>query len=71
MSVKVTTLRLPECLAAELKAVARTDGVTVSDAVREAVGKHIAERRSDEGFQGRLKNLLREDEAVLKRLAEP
>ena len=42
----------------------------VSEAVREAIEKHIAERRADKGFQERLKELLEEDRKVLKRLAE-
>lgn len=36
MSTKVMSLRLSEELAAELAAVARTDGIPVSGAVREA-----------------------------------
>jgi len=42
----------------------------VSEAVREAIEKHIAERRADEQFQKRLKQLLEEDQQVLKRLAQ-
>jgi predicted DNA-binding protein len=69
MTTKVTSLRLPEHMAAELSAVARTDDMPVSEAVREAIEKHIAERRADEQFQKRLKKLLQEDQEVLKRLA--
>jgi predicted DNA-binding protein len=71
VTTKVTSLRLPDCMAAELTAVARTDGTPVSEAVREAIEKHIEERRADEGFQERLKEILKEDQEVLKRLAEP
>ena len=70
MATKVTTLRLPDFMAAELAAVARADDMPVSEAVREAIEKHIDERRSDKSFQSRLKRLLEEDQAVLKRLAE-
>jgi Arc/MetJ-type ribon-helix-helix transcriptional regulator len=70
MPTKVTTLRLPDFMAAELAAVARADEMPVSEAVREAIEKHIAERRADKGFQQRLKRLLEEDQEVLKRLAE-
>ncbi|HYQ79742.1 MAG TPA: ribbon-helix-helix protein, CopG family [Solirubrobacterales bacterium] len=69
MSTKATTLRLPESLSAELKAVARADGVTVSDAVREAVGKHITERRTDEDFQQRLRERMERDREVIERLS--
>jgi post-segregation antitoxin (ccd killing protein) len=57
-------------MAAELAAVARADGIPISEAVRQAIGKHIAERRADEEFQKRLKKLLEEDQKVLKRLAK-
>lgn len=70
MSTKVTTLRLPDYMAAELAAVARADGVTVSEVVREAIAKHIAKRRADEGFQERVKLLLEEDQKLLKRLTK-
>jgi predicted DNA-binding protein len=69
MSTKATTLRLPEQQAAELAAVARADGMTTSEAVRQAVDKHIAARRSDPDFQKRLAVLLREDREVLERLS--
>jgi predicted DNA-binding protein len=70
MATKVTTLRLPDFMAAELAAVARTDDMPVSEAVREAIEKHIADRRADKGFQRRLKKRLEEEQAVLKRLAD-
>jgi predicted DNA-binding protein len=70
MSTKVTSLRLPDYMAAELAAVARTDDMPVSEAVREAIEKHIADRRSDQDFQKRLKKRLEEDQEVLKRLVE-
>jgi len=57
-------------MAAELAAVARADNMPVSEAVRAAIEKHIAERRADKDFQKRLKQLLEEDQEVLKRLAE-
>jgi len=69
MNVKITTLRLAAELADELAAVARADEMTVSDAVREAVGKHIAERRADPDFQNRLKERMEETRAVMERLA--
>jgi predicted DNA-binding protein len=70
MPTKVTSLRLPDYMAAELSAVARADDMPVSEAVREAIEKHISERRVDEDFQKRLQKLLEEDQKVLKRLAK-
>ena len=62
------SLRLPRETAADLEAVARTDGVPVSEAVREAINDHIASRRADKDFQARLKQRLDEDREVLERL---
>lgn len=67
---KATSLRLSPELAAELSAVARADGVPISDVVRVAIGKHIATRRSDEDFQARLKEQMEKDRELLERLAE-
>jgi predicted DNA-binding protein len=70
MATRATSLRLPEHMAAELAAVARADDMPVSEAMREAIEKHIAERRADKDFQKRLKQVFEEDQQVLKRLAE-
>jgi predicted DNA-binding protein len=70
MAIKAMSLRLPEELAAELAAIAETDEMPISEAVREAIDKHIAERRADKGFQERLKKRLEQNREILERLAE-
>ena len=69
MAIKAMSLRLPEEKAAELAAIARTDEMPVSEAIREAIDNHIAARRADKDFQQRLKKRLEEDRQVLERLA--
>lgn len=69
MSPKAMSLRLAENQAAELAAVARADGMPISEAIREAIDKHIAERKTDPDFQKSLKACLEEDQRVLERLA--
>jgi predicted DNA-binding protein len=54
---KALSLRLPEDKLVELAAVARADEMHVSDAVREAIDKHIASRHADKECQRRLKRL--------------
>lgn len=66
---KAMTLRLPEDKAAELEAVARADEMPVSEAVREAIDRHIEERRNDKEFRDRIRKQMKESEQVLKRLA--
>lgn len=67
---KATSLRLSPELAAELEAVARAQGVTISEVVREAVSDHIASVRSDDRFQARLREQMEKDRELLERLAE-
>jgi predicted DNA-binding protein len=67
---KVMSLRLPEELADEIAAVARTDDMAVTAAIREAISNHIANRRSAKDFKERLRKQLEEDREVLERLAE-
>ena len=69
MTTKAMSLRLSEGQAAELAAVARTDEVKISEAVREAIDGHIAARRSDPDFQKRLRRRLEDEHAILERLA--
>lgn len=68
-ATRAMSLRLSESQAAELAAVARTDEVKISEAVREAIDKHIAARRSDPDFQKRLRRRLEDEHAILERLA--
>lgn len=69
MNTKVTTLRLPKELADELDAVARADRLPVSELVRAAVYRFIAERRLEPDFKDRLREVVEEDRKTLERLA--
>ncbi|MGB2712344.1 MAG: ribbon-helix-helix protein, CopG family [Conexibacter sp.] len=66
---KTMTLRLDDDQAASLEAMARVDGVSVSEAVRVAIDERIAARRSDREFQARLRRLMTENQRALERLA--
>jgi predicted DNA-binding protein len=70
MPDKVMSLRLPENIAAEIAAVARVDGIPVSQAIREAIENHIAALSADKAFKERLKKRLAEDQEVLERLTK-
>jgi predicted transcriptional regulator len=69
VKVKAMTLRLPADKAAELEAIARADDKPVSETVREAIDKLIAERRSDKEFRARIRKMIEEDRELLERLA--
>jgi predicted transcriptional regulator len=69
MNTKVTTLRLPKELADELDVVARVDRLPVSELVRAAIYRFIADRRSEPDFKERLSQVAEEDRKTLERLA--
>jgi len=66
---KNMTLRLPAEQADELEAVARAEGISVSDAVREAIAEHIERKRKDKVFRERLRAVMERDREILDRLA--
>jgi Arc/MetJ-type ribon-helix-helix transcriptional regulator len=66
---KNMTLRLPPEQADELEAVARAEGISVSDAVREAITEHIGRKRKDKAFRDRLRAVMERDREILERLA--
>ncbi|HET7455073.1 MAG TPA: ribbon-helix-helix protein, CopG family [Solirubrobacterales bacterium] len=68
MNTKVTTMRLPEPTAKQLTAIARAEGIPVSELVREAIGDLIATRCLDEDLKTRLRKLHQEDVEALKDL---
>ena len=63
------TLRLPAEQAAVLEAVARAEGMSVADAVREAISEHIERKRKDKFFRERLRTVIERDREILERLA--
>lgn len=69
MAPKNMTLRLSEEQAEELEAVARAEGISVSDAVRVAIAEHIDRKRNDKVFRERLRTVMERDREILERLA--
>jgi metal-responsive CopG/Arc/MetJ family transcriptional regulator len=70
ISGKVISVRMPDELVAQIDAMARAEGVSVSEAMRAAAYRYIATRRADQEFKERLKKRLEEDREVLELLAE-
>ena len=66
---KAMSLRLEPDQARDLQAVADTDGITVADAVRDAIDAHIRNRREDDTFRERLRRRIEENQDILERLA--
>lgn len=67
---KTVTLRIPAEQHAELEAVAQVEGISVNQAVNDAVGALIEAKRKDREFKQRLAAHMAEHKAVLDRLAK-
>jgi predicted transcriptional regulator len=63
------TVRLDDDQAAELEAIAKVDGVSVAEEIRQAITVQIAERRKDDEFRARLRQSIQDNQKVLERLA--
>ena len=66
---KAMTLRLTAEQADALEMVAEVDGVSMSEAVRDAIERHIDSRRADDGFQQRLAESMERHRRILDRLS--
>ena len=65
---KAMSVRLPDSMNAQLNALARVDGVHISELVREALEDYMARRASEKDFKERLQQRLEEDWKVLQQL---
>ena len=66
---KAMTLRLPVEQAEALELIAEVDGMSMSEAVRDAIESHIETRRADDAFQKRLAASMKRHQRILDRLA--
>lgn len=67
---KQTTVRLPDDLADQAEAVARTQGVSVNQLIIDALHNEIDRVRQDADFRSRVKRLVERDRKILDRLAQ-
>lgn len=66
---KNLTLRLPDDLAAETEALARVEGKSVNETIKDALREAIHQRRRDPKFRQRVQQIIEEDRELLERLA--
>ncbi len=67
---KNMTVRLPDELAADTEALARAEGQSVNETVKQALAEAVERRRKDPAFQARLRRIIEEDRELLERLAK-
>jgi predicted transcriptional regulator len=67
---KNMTVRLPDDLAADAEALARAEGQSVNETVKQALAEAVERRRKDPKFRARLRKIIEEDRELLERLAK-
>lgn len=67
---KNMTVRLPDELAKDTEALARAEGLSVNETVRQALVEAVERRRKDPEFRVRLRRVIEEDQELLERLAK-
>ena len=66
---KAMTFRLDDDDAATAEVVARVEGTSLNQLVRNALTAYIAARRQDPKFRADLEEIIKRDQAILDRLA--
>ncbi len=67
---KNLTVRLDDQLAADTEAIARAEGTSLNETVKQALTGAVERRRKDPEFKKRLRRIIEEDRELLERLAK-
>jgi hypothetical protein len=67
---KNLTVRLDAELAADTEALARAEGKSLNETVKQALKEAVERRRQDPEFKTRLRRIIDEDRELLERLAQ-
>jgi len=67
---KNMTLRLDRALADRVQGIAEVEGQSVASVVRDAIVKHVEQRRRDPEFQALLEESMKRHERLLEMLAD-
>ena len=67
---KNLTVRLDAELAADTEALARAEGKSLNETVKQALKEAVERRRKDPEFKTRLRRIIDEDRELLERLAK-
>lgn len=67
---KNMTVRLPDDLAADTEALARVEGKSVNETIKDALTDAVERRRKDPNFRARVRQIIEEDRELLERLAK-
>jgi predicted transcriptional regulator len=64
------TVRLPDDVAADVEALARVEGQSVNETVKQALINEVDRKRSQPVFQERLRSIIEQDKELLDRLSK-
>jgi hypothetical protein len=67
---KNLTIRLPDELAADAEALARVEGTSLNETVKQSLIEAVERRRSSPKFKARLARIIEEDRELLERLSK-
>ncbi len=67
---KNLTVRLPDDLAADAEALARVEGTSLNETVKQSLIEAVERRRNNPKFKARLTKIIEEDRKLLERLAQ-
>lgn len=67
---KNLTVRLPDELAADAEAIARAEGTSLNETIKDALAEAVDRRRKDPEFKKRLRDIVEQDRELLERLAK-
>lgn len=67
---KNLTVRLDDQLAADTEALARVEGKSLNETVKDALREAVDRRRRDPKFKSRVRRIIEEDRELLERLAK-
>lgn len=67
---KNLTVRLPDQLAADTEALARVEGTSVNETIKNALEQALADKKRDPKFKARLREIIAADRELLERLAK-
>ena len=67
---KNLTVRLPDDVAAYAEALARVEGKSLNETVKQSLIEAVERRRNDPKFKARLAKIIEEDGELLERLAK-
>jgi hypothetical protein len=67
---KYITVRLADELAADAEALARVEGTSLNETVKQSLIEAVERRRKNPKFKARLAKIIEEDRELLERLAK-